>query len=76
MQALAQGDVVGAITLNPAIMLGVFFSIVWLGIGVKQFVVRKPPLGVAEQNRRLRIGVFVTFTVLVLNWIYLLVFLR
>ncbi len=77
MRALAGARLVEAVRFNPAVVLGVFASAVWAVVGFLRFRhgAVHPPLSAAEQNRRLVRTVLVVAAILVLNWIYLLLFL-
>ncbi|MDF2376798.1 MAG: DUF2752 domain-containing protein [Verrucomicrobiales bacterium] len=71
MQALAHGKVISALQFHPAFTLGVLATPLWLAFGIRRFRRRFPMLPSAEQNRRVKVGIFVFSGILVANWIYL-----
>jgi len=75
MRALAAGHLVEAVRSNPAVVLGVFVSMAWAMNAWLRFRRGVEPLPVAAQNRCLLRGAIITGAILLLNWIYLLLFL-
>tara|TARA_R110000850_G_scaffold66959_36_gene148666 strand:- start:173 stop:403 length:231 start_codon:yes stop_codon:yes gene_type:complete len=76
MQSLAQGDLTQAITFNPAVVVGVIAVCLWFISGCLRFRRGDAPLSVPQQNRRIRNVSLTIAGLLVLNWVYLLFFLK
>tara|TARA_R110002096_G_scaffold182022_5_gene359789 strand:+ start:90 stop:320 length:231 start_codon:yes stop_codon:yes gene_type:complete len=76
MQALAHGDIAKAAALNPAVILGTLASISWLALGFIRWHKGESPPTVDQQNRRIKTVCLVIGCVLVLNWLYLVVYLK
>lgn len=75
MEALSQGKLGSAFSFHPAFALAVLATPFWLGFAIRKFLAHGSMPTAEEQNRRLRIGVIVAFTLLLLNWSYLIFFL-
>ena len=72
MQALALGNVGEALTLNPAVVLGVTASVIWLVIGLLRYrngFTRPTP---QASTKRIKIVGTTVAALLAANWIYLL----
>ncbi|MBP6783873.1 MAG: DUF2752 domain-containing protein [Verrucomicrobiales bacterium] len=76
MQALSSGHFVEAIRFNPAVVFGSFVSVVWVILGLRRFQCGEAPLPVPAQSRRMRRVVLIAISLLALNWIYLILFLK
>ena len=75
MQALSSGCLIEALQFNPAVVFGIFVSVIWLLLGLRRFQRGDARLPVPEQNRRIRRVVLITISLLALNWVYLILFL-
>ncbi|MDF1656571.1 MAG: DUF2752 domain-containing protein [Verrucomicrobiales bacterium] len=75
MQSIARGKLTEALKFHPLFSSLVLASPFWLAFGLKQFVQRESMPVTAIQNRRLKIGLLLFFTFLILNWFYLIFFL-
>jgi len=70
MRALAQGDVVAAITLNPLVMLGVLFVLAWfLGNLWRAITAAPPPKGKKLSGPWIAV---ICVALALANWIYLI----
>ena len=76
MQAFSSGYFIKALQFNPAVILGVIVSFIWLILGLLRFRHGEVPLPVTGQNRRIRQVAVITISLLALNWIYLILFLK
>ena len=76
MQALSAGHILKALQFNPAVVVGIFVSITWVLLGLHRFQRGEAPLPVAAQNRRMRRVALIAISLLALNWIYLILFLK
>ena len=72
MQALANGNVMDALRFNPAVILGILASVVWLGIGIRRFRKGFTEPEPAAMSRRIKIVSLSVAAILFLNWIYLI----
>lgn len=75
MRALASGDAWGALRFNPGAVAGVVLCGIWMISGSLRFFTGTPVPPLAEQNRRLKRNAAIALVLLVLNWIYLVLFL-
>ena len=75
MQSLAQGEIREAIRFHPLFAAATMVSPFWFAIGLGRFLRNEAMPGLATQNRRLKGGAIVFFALLILNWIYLILFL-
>lgn len=75
MQALADGRISDALRFNPAAVLGVAASLLWAIGGWVRYQRGTPLYPVAEQNRLIMRNLLVVAALLLLNWIYLILFL-
>ena len=76
MQALAHGEFGRALQFNPMVFLGGITSFVWLFFGIRSYVQGYKPLSVPEQNRRIKRTTGVILGLLLINWVYLIIFLE
>lgn len=76
MQALAQGNLGKALQYNPLVFLGVITSFLWLFFGIRSYVRGNKPPSVLEQNRRIKRITCVILGLLLMNWVYLIIFLE
>ena len=76
MVALVSGRLAEAVSLNPAVVLGVFASGIWAVTGILKYRQGGAPISVHEQNRHVQRVALIALTVLMLNWVYLLLFLK
>jgi hypothetical protein len=75
MRALSRGKIVEAARFNPGVVTGVMFSFGWVALGCARYQLGISPPSISEQNRRLRRNSLVVGGLLLLNWIYLLLYL-
>lgn len=75
MKALARGNLVEAVRFNPAAVLGVAASCLWLLSGLTRFFLASPVSSAESASRRIKYGAILTLALLALNWIYLIFFL-
>ncbi len=75
MRALAGGRLVEAARFNPAVVLGVLMSGLWAVSGWTRYRNGVVPPPHPEQNRRIVRNAIVAGAALVLNWIYLILYL-
>lgn len=76
MQALANGNVADALKLNPAVVIGILATVVWLGIGIRRFRRGFTEPAPAAMSRRIKLVSLSIAAVLFLNWIYLILTLE
>jgi len=76
MRALADGKLLDALALNPAVVLGVATCGLWFGASVRRFRRGDPPRTVEEQNRLIRVILPAIGLVLLADWLYLVLFLE
>lgn len=76
MQAFADGNFVDALRFNPAVVLGILASVVWLAIGIRRFRKGYTEPSPARMSRRIKIVSLTLAAVLVVNWIYLILTLE
>jgi hypothetical protein len=75
-RALAAGRLGESIRFNPAVVLGVGATLAWTAAGCSRFLRGAPLPTPSEQHHRIRRNALLAATLLLLNWIYLLVFLK
>ncbi|HQZ27305.1 MAG: DUF2752 domain-containing protein [Verrucomicrobiales bacterium] len=75
MKAFVRGDLVEAVRFNPAAILGVAASCLWLLSGITRFFLACPAPSAETTSRRIKFGAILTLAILALNWIYLILFL-
>jgi hypothetical protein len=76
MMALVSGRPLEAVRFNPAVIMGVFASALWAVAGVFKYRRGRAALSVPEQNRRIKRVALIVLAVLILNWVYLILFLQ
>lgn len=74
MKSLASGRFLEAVSYNPAVVLGISASVLWVLAGILAYRRGRGPLPVSEQNRRIQRAAWITLALLVLNWVYLVLF--
>lgn len=76
MQALAHGKFVEAFQYNPAVIIGVVAAFGWMIHGWIRFRRGDDLLPPSEHSKKVKTVVISVFGILVLNWIYLILFLE
>ena len=75
VRALVSGDLVASTRFNPAVVVGIAILLAWVATGWSRYLRGIEPPPIPEQNRRLKRNLVVAGVLLLLNWIYLLLFL-
>ena len=76
MIAFAHGDFIQAVKYNPAVVLGIVASIGWLAF--RWIRLRRPVSDPSstEKNRTIKLTIAIVLALLLLNWLYLILFLK
>lgn len=72
MRALAGGDLASSLRFNPAVPLALVAILVWVSLALFRYFRGTPRPPLDELNRRFRRNAVVVGSLLVLDWIYLL----
>ncbi len=76
IRSLASGRVGEAIAYNPAVPFGALVSLFWLVLSINRYLAGTAPHSTFEQNIRIKRVAIAALFLLVLNWIYLIIFLK